>query len=471
MKKIAIYTRVSTQEQANEGYSIQAQRDRLVDYCKARDWIIQDIYIDPGFSGSNLDRPAMQRLIANVAEFDLVLVYKLDRLSRSQKDTLYLIEDVFLNNNVDFVSMNESFDTTTPFGRAMIGILSVFAQLEREQIKERSMMGRMERAKEGLYHGGWNTPIGYDYVPESDSLVINTNESEQVKLIYGMYMRGASITEITNHMRNNGYRTKFGNYQHAKTVSNILRSNAYIGKIKFRDQLYQGVHSPIIEEDVFNNVQKILDSKAHLTVKNKPSNSLLLGLIYCDRCKARYGYKSAPNKTPFYGCYSRMRRNPHMIKDENCHNDNWPSVLLESAIEKELFKLASDKNYIYEIIADNDKSSDKVDYNALKKNIKGIDAQIDKLINLYSLGNIPIANVAAKLEELNLAKEIISVELKKSTQQLSAKSSVAEARSILDNIELNWKSFTTDEKRKILFGLIEKIVINGKIVTIGWKFM
>lgn len=132
MKKVGIYIRVSTQEQANEGYSIQAQKERLISYCKAKDWHIVDIYTDGGYSGSNLDRPGIQKLIADIEKIDMVLVYKLDRLSRSQKDTLYLIEDIFLKNNVDFVSMNESFDTSTPFGRAMIGILSVFAQLERE---------------------------------------------------------------------------------------------------------------------------------------------------------------------------------------------------------------------------------------------------------------------------------------------------------------------------------------------------
>ena len=144
-QQVAIYIRVSTQEQAQEGYSVEQQTERLTAYCKAKDWPIVDIYIDPGFSGANIQRPALQRLFSDIkaGKVDCVLVYKLDRLSRSQKDTLYMIEDVFLAKSVDFVSMQENFDTSTPFGRAMIGILSVFAQLEREQIKERMSMGRM----------------------------------------------------------------------------------------------------------------------------------------------------------------------------------------------------------------------------------------------------------------------------------------------------------------------------------------
>lgn len=143
MNRAALYIRVSTLEQAQEGYSVGEQKERLIAYCKAKDWIIADIYVDGGYTGSNLNRPGIQKLISETDKFDLVLVYKLDRLSRSQRDTLYLIEEVFRPKGVDFISMQESFDTSTPFGKAMIGLLAVFAQLEREQIKERTWMGRV----------------------------------------------------------------------------------------------------------------------------------------------------------------------------------------------------------------------------------------------------------------------------------------------------------------------------------------
>ena len=131
-----------------EGYSIQAQTERLQAYCKAKGWGVFHTYTDAGFSGSNMERPALSQLLEDVeaGRVDCVLVYKLDRLSRSQKDTLHMIEDIFLANGCDFVSMSENFDTSTPLGRAMIGILSVFAQLEREQIRERMAMGRFKIA-------------------------------------------------------------------------------------------------------------------------------------------------------------------------------------------------------------------------------------------------------------------------------------------------------------------------------------
>lgn len=139
--RCAIYIRVSTTEQAMEGYSIGEQKERLEQYSSAMQWTIMGEYIDPGYSGSNMNRPELNRLISEVKNYDVILVYKLDRLSRSQKDTMFLIEDVFLKNDIAFVSMNESFDTGTPFGRAAIGLLATFAQLERENIKERMSMG------------------------------------------------------------------------------------------------------------------------------------------------------------------------------------------------------------------------------------------------------------------------------------------------------------------------------------------
>lgn len=122
--RAAIYVRVSTMEQAEEGYSISAQTDKLKSYANAKDYQVMNVFTDPGYSGAKLERPGLKAMIKSIEnkEIDVVLVYKLDRLSRSQKNTLYLIEDVFLKNNVQFTSMQESFDTSTSFGRAMVGI-------------------------------------------------------------------------------------------------------------------------------------------------------------------------------------------------------------------------------------------------------------------------------------------------------------------------------------------------------------
>ena len=129
-KKTGLYIRVSTNFQFEEGYSVGAQTEKLEKYCNYQEIDNYDLYIDGGYSGSNLNRPEMKRLIKEIQEgkVESVVVVKLDRLSRSQKDTIYLLEDVFEANDVGFISLNENFDTTTPYGKAMVGILSVFAQ-------------------------------------------------------------------------------------------------------------------------------------------------------------------------------------------------------------------------------------------------------------------------------------------------------------------------------------------------------
>src|SRR5699024_2103123 len=148
--RVALYLRVSTKEQT-ENYSLPNQEEKLTAFCKAKDWDIFDIYSDGGFSGADTDRPDLQRMLNDIKQkkIDAVMVYKLDRLSRSQRDTLELIEDHFLKNDVNFISITESLDTTTPMGRAMIGIMSAFAQLEREMIAERMRDGQIRRAQAG----------------------------------------------------------------------------------------------------------------------------------------------------------------------------------------------------------------------------------------------------------------------------------------------------------------------------------
>ena len=190
--KVAIYVRVSTTNQVEEGYSIEEQKDKLSSYCDIKDWSVYNVYTDGGFSGSNTDRPALEKLIkdAKKRKFDTVLVYKLDRLSRSQKDTLYLIEDIFIKNNIAFLSLQENFDTSTPFGKAMIGLLSVFAQLEREQIKERMQLGKLGRAKAGKSMMWAKTSYGYDYHRGTGTMTINPVQSLAIKFMFETYLSG-----------------------------------------------------------------------------------------------------------------------------------------------------------------------------------------------------------------------------------------------------------------------------------------
>ncbi|MBR1728185.1 MAG: recombinase family protein [Selenomonadaceae bacterium] len=188
-------------------------------------------------------------------KFDIVLVYKLDRLSRSQRDTLYLIEEIFLPNKVDFVSMQESFDTSSPFGKAMIGLLAVFAQLEREQIKERTKMGKRVRAKAGLHHGAGFIPIGYNY--QDGKLIVNPYEAEQVKKIYEWYLGGLSLQSIANRLHEAGYTNRYSSYSTWSSIRNILSNITYTGRLHYGEVIVVlGITDEIL--DHINTIPAIL---------------------------------------------------------------------------------------------------------------------------------------------------------------------------------------------------------------------
>jgi len=157
--RAAIYTRVSTEDQAKEGFSLDAQLDKLRAYCKARDWVIVDEYIDDGFSGRNVKRPAYNSMIENMEKWDLLLVLKMDRIHRNSKNFMLMME--FLNkNDKEFVSMSESFDTSTAMGRFVMSIIQLIAQLESEQIGERVYIGMEQKARTNGGVLGFNIPYG-----------------------------------------------------------------------------------------------------------------------------------------------------------------------------------------------------------------------------------------------------------------------------------------------------------------------
>ena len=201
----------------------------------------------------------MQSLISDIKAFDIVFVYKLDRLSRSQRDTLYLIEEVFLPNRVDFVSMMESFDTASPLGKAMVGLLAVFAQLEREQIKERTTMGRLARVKSGLYHGAGRNPIGYNY--QDGKLIVNVYEAEQVKKIFQMYLDGFSYNAIENILTESGYQNRYSGYSSWTTVRRILLTPVYTGQLHYGGVIVENAHEALVSKEQFEEVQALVKKR------------------------------------------------------------------------------------------------------------------------------------------------------------------------------------------------------------------
>lgn len=475
MKKVAIYVRVSTQEQATEGYSIQEQTERLTKYCEAHGWIIAKVYTDPGYSGATRNRPALQLLCSDVAKslFDTVLVYKLDRLSRSQKDTLYIIEDVFGKNNIAFVSMLENFDTGTPFGRAMIGILSVFAQLERDQIRERSQMGHDARAKEGYFHGGGYAPIGYNY--ENGLLSINEYEAAIVRRAYDLFLDGLPIHSIYLTMAKEfPAGTRFGPITDS-SVNSMLQTILYAGFITWKGNLYPGKHEAIIPYEKFKEVQAIIKRRRI----NEPQRlsafqhtTILGGIVFCGYCGSKYFCKnnSASKKNHiiqrYYTCYSRGKCNKNMIKDPNCKNKSWNVKDLDSLVLEEISKLDLSRDFAaYEKAPD---YSDRIE--AITAALSATDKKLAKLIDLYTADTIPLQILNERVAKLNAEKDALESELNTLQNVPLPDLSIEKANKLLDGFQAVLASGDHDLIRNFVRSLIDHIVIRGDEVEIHWKF-
>lgn len=463
--RVGLYPRVSGHEQ-EDNYSIPEQIDRMKKYCESRDWIVYKIYTDSAYSGSNMDRPGLQDMIKDCqnGKLDMVLVYKLDRLSRSQKDTLFLIEDVFEKNGVGFTSMTENFDTSTPHGKFIIGILSVFAQLEREKIKERTMIGKDSRAKEGKWHGGKWVPIGYDY--ENGDLVPNEYEAMQVREIADLFLKGTHVRTIERMMTEKGYRHKHGEWD-AKTIKRVLKNPVNIGMIKNRDKWHKGIHEPIIEQKTFDEIQKLMQDRREKYGAARPHQSLLGGILYCKNCGARYARQSY-NGIYYYMCYSRSKKMKKMIKDPACKNRNFRMEELEGIVLSEIHKLAFEPGHI-EKVRENRPVSDMTEkIKSITSEIAKIDTQISKMMDLYALGTIDLDVISEKVSGLNSTKTALTKELE--TMKVPEPENVMTDEQIRDTAALMEKDFPLEDKRNILQSLIYYVEIDGENILIHWRF-
>ena len=259
INKIAIYTRVSTEDQAKEGFSLEAQLDKLRTYCKARDWVIAGEYIDDGYSGRNTKRPAYIKMMEEMHEWDMLLVIKMDRIHRNSKNFMLMMEKLNQKGK-GFTSMTESLDTSTAMGRFVMDIIQRIAQLESEQIGERVYVGMEQKAKTNGGNLGFNIPYGYDY--ENGLLELNQNEKENVEKIYDMYINGNSMIKIAEYFNKNNIPTKKNKTWRSQTISRILKNPLYCGKFHWEKYVHDDVYPVIIESEKYNLVQEIIKNKS-----------------------------------------------------------------------------------------------------------------------------------------------------------------------------------------------------------------
>ncbi len=475
---VAIYVRVSTTEQAEEGYSIEEQEVKLRTYCSAMGYNVHKVYKDPGCSGSSLERPGVQELIGDIVTgaIDLVLVWKLDRISRSQKDMMTLLEDVFIANGCNFVSLIESFDTSTSFGRAIVGILAAFAQLERENIKERTAMGRHARAKKG-YTIGSREPLGYKFAHgRSSELVIDQYTETMIKEVFDLFLDGLSIKAISDHMtKKYGAKNQY-TWDNNTAVRRLLSNPLYAGKVRHCDEVFDGNHKPIVSEEDFNTVAAALERNKQLDKRdyafkagNYTADNLLTGLLFCGDCKARMYARKVSKITKKYICHSVARTSKAMIKSDNCTNRLHPYTVdqLDDIVIDEIRHLALDKSYFKSLVSkpvirDNP-------FAVYEDRLKELNAQKEKLLDLYQNGIVTMVEISSRLSSL-----------KEESSHLSSIINGQKKASCSVSPEVAWENIvsfdaaiskgSSKDVHGIIHTLIDKIVVLNEDVTIYWSF-
>ena len=274
-KKVAIYIRVSTLDQSRECYTLDAQERTLRKWCDDHKYEIYDLYADRGISGKDIShRPDMGRLMRDAYEnkFDIVLFWALSRFTRSVSD-LYHTMEVFKEHNIDMISYTESFDTCSPMGRAMTGIVGVFSQLEREIDGERVAAALEERARQGKRTT--NQVLGYDNNGK-DSFKINESEAEYVRFCFENYLKYKNLSEVAAVCKERGYCGKRGREPSPYAISVIISNPIYCGYNSFKGKIFKGLYEPIISVETFNKVQRLLKAQGRIVGRSRKKQLIII---------------------------------------------------------------------------------------------------------------------------------------------------------------------------------------------------
>ena len=420
----------------------------MISYAKSKDYTEFEYYIDGGYSGKDLNRPAIQRLIEDCKnhKIDAVFVFKLDRISRSQRDTLYLIEEVFNKYDVSFISMRENFDTSSPFGKAMIGVLSVFAQLERETILERTRIGLKKRAESGLWRGGGKIPFPYRYDRNTGTLVPIPEQVELLHKMISLYISGKSFNAIG----------KIVGMDESMVETRIL-SITNTGKVPYRDEIFKGLHEAVVSDELYDEILRVNKVRSREPYER---HYLLSGKVYCGHCGAKYRYQKWGKRLIMY-CYSQQKSKSKYIKDPNCKNKRWDTFEVEDAVLEELFKMILDIDlfkHTFNIASVNIK-------NELKARLEEIKKQINNLLNFIASG-IAVDETNKKITELE--KEKIVIEEKLLSSDKKEKDNKV-SLNMITSLKATWFNMDFDEQRRIIEHLIDKVVVKDNEISIYYN--
>jgi site-specific DNA recombinase len=485
IKSVAIYCRVSTEEQASEGYSISAQLQTLRQYSHLYGWQIAEEYVDEGISGKDIKgRPAMQRLISDVEKdkFQAVLVWKISRLSRNMLDTLVLL-DKFEEYDVKFISYSENFDTGSPIGRLVVQLMASIAEMERNTLSENVKLGMTQRAKEGSWNGG--VVFGYDSIEKE--LIVNPKEAEIVELIFTLYAEGKGLKAIANQLNKSGYRTKHDKHFSINGIATILDNPIYVGKIRWLQVenwdkkrrrgkntnpiFVEGKHEAIISDELWNIVQARRQSKSF---KQRQSNEpfLLSSILRCPNC----GQGMVPSITTSTRKDGSKRKYRYYVcgvfhnkGSSACKANSIKANDAEEAVINRIKEFLNDSVGFSQTIENINK--DTVHTNVkLKKQLEMIETELkeanamqEKYMEAFEQNLFPVSILQERLQKLAKSKH----DLEQKKNELSVKLSSSDSKVIPPDVvrhllEKYIKAFqqSSREKQKQLFQLLlNKITI------------
>ncbi len=464
--KVAAYIRVSTDEQANEGFSIEAQKRNIIEWTIKHNYEIYDFYIDDGYSGKNLNRPKIKKLLLDIKDnkFDIVLVYCLDRLTRDIVD-LWTLIDNFKHYKIEFLSVTDQTTTSTAGDRLNLNIKGIFAQYERERIGERVAVAMEQRAKEGWYTG--RVPLGYNYDSNTKMYSINEDEAKIVKRIFQMHIDGYGSNKICKKLNLEGLRNKRGNEFAENSINYMLThawyySGYFLYHPKNKEPIYLKANNiePIFTIEEFKKIKKYTNERKKFPKKIGNNNYIFKNKLYCSSCHKRLTTLSTFNKKRnnyilYYKC--------HRTVQGRCNNKGINQTLMENFFINYLNKYF---NNIYEVkIKINLKQIDEIDKEIikLKENIEKINNRkkklhymiLDDFISKADYKEILI-NLENDLKEINI--KIKERENKKS--ELVNLNKLTEFKIITKSIIDIWCSLLPLEKKEFINKFIKYIEVD-----------
>ena len=453
-----LYLRVSTEEQVQEGYSIRGQEQKLKNYANIKDWSIYKIYADEGISGKNItERPAMLELVEDIkaGKVQNVLVFKIDRLTRSTADLLYLVE-LFNQHDCSFNSLMESIDTQTPSGRMFLKIIGTFAEFERENIIERISLGLERKVQEGYTISSYAS-YGYDRAKGQKIQIINPSEAEVVREVFDMYVnQGLSQMGIAKILNLRGVSAKAGTVWDNTRVRGILENSNYIGKVrhhvgdKKREYAVEGLHEPIIPIEVFDEAQKLLGKNAKANPTKQPAeDSYFSGLLFCAKCKAKLK-THAVNSTRHYICrYKKV-----MMCDASAMSHRKLEQAFKEYIERVNPFSTVDRLELQR--QEQGKQQNQQLLQTYQEKIKRLERKGKEVMQHYVSDVIDFDTYRAMKKQVEDDRAIVQAEIAK-LDLPEEKEAEIKREDVIADLKQNWDALTNSERRQFLVRYIKGI--------------